>query len=126
MSGSKTRRALAGVQGASYLYFGLWALLGRSDYRRVHRLRGAPWLLTAHGVWLTLVGTTLGQAAVADRANQPEVRLLGLGAALGLAATDGLTAATSTVAPIYYADLAYEASLAGGWVLARRRAAADR
>lgn len=112
----QARRWLAGLQGASYLYFASWSILRRSHYRRVHRLNGAAWLLNAHGLWLTLAGTVLTWASMRDRAEQPEVLLVGLGASSGLAVVDLTTAATDGVAPIYYADLALETLIAFGWL----------
>jgi hypothetical protein len=113
---------LAALQGGSYLGFGLWSLLGRKHYVRLHRLERDGWLLNAHGVWLVVVGTALAIAGYRREVQTP-LRALGVGAAMGLAADDAISAARRGVAPIYHADLAWEVALAAGWAVALGRRA---
>lgn len=102
------------------MYFGAWSLLRRSHYRRVHRLRSDDWVLNAHGTWMLLVGSALLTAAARGTTSEPEVRLLGLGSALGLSANDVVGVVRREIAPIYYSDLAWEAAIAALWPLATR------
>lgn len=127
-SGRRSRgyRTAALIQGGSYIGFGLWSLAGRSHYKRIHRIRRDDWVLNAHGAWLLAVGSTLVTAALRDEAHRPELKLLGAGAAIGLAANDG--ALRRRLPRIYRGDLAYELALAGAWLLpaAKKRGRPDR
>lgn len=119
---SSGQALVVGAQGGSYVAFGLWSLVARRHYRRVHRLESNQWILNAHGMWLTAVGATLLWAAARDEVALPELRLLSLGTAAGLAANDAVCAATEGVAPIYRRDGAWEVSLiALGLLTSRRR-----
>jgi len=117
---TRHRAATALAQGGSYLGFGLWSLAARQHYRRTHEIRRDDWVLNAHGAWLLAVGSTLAAAGLRGQAQRPEIRLLGAGSALGLALND---AALLTRLPrVYQADLLYELSLVGAWLLPGRRA----
>jgi hypothetical protein len=105
------------VQGCSYIGFGLWALSRREHYRRVHDLSGDDWLLNAHGSWHVVVGLTLAVASARAAVDRSEIRLLGTGAALGLALNDALL--LPRIASIYRADLLYELGLAAWWLAER-------
>lgn len=112
--------AAAILQGSSYLGFGLWSLLARGHYRRRHRLQSSAWLLNAHGMWLTAVGGVLAAAGYRRRGTRAELRTLGLATAVGLAIDDAVSAATEGVAPVHYADLAWELGLATLWAASYR------
>jgi hypothetical protein len=112
--GVARHRCLALLQGASYLWFGGWSLLARRHYRRTHAIKSDDWVLSAHGAWLVVVGSTLGLAALRGSSGQAELRLLGIGAALGLALNDATR--IRRLAPIYRLDLVYELGLLGGWL----------
>jgi hypothetical protein len=111
---------LAVFQGGSYIAFGLWSLVARRSYRRIHRLDSDDWVLNAHGMWLVLVGSVLAAGGLGRPSDRAELRLLALGAALGLAANDAISAATGELPSIYYSDLAYEMVLAILWPVAWR------
>ena len=119
-------RHLAAAQGSSYLGFAAW-LFGRPrEYRNRHGIKTSDWVLRAHGTWMVVTGVTLLTAAVRGRTAETEVRLLALGSAAGLAANDALDAARRDIAPIYYADLAWESALSVMWLMAIRRGARPR
>ena len=109
------RRVTALVQGGSYIGFGAWSLLAREHYRRVHRIQRDDWVLNAHGAWLVAVGSTLAAAALRRGADDPTIRLLGAGSALGLALND-LVSAGKLPRP-YEADLVYELAVLTAWLL---------
>ena len=116
MSGA--RRAIAGAQGASYVFFALWAFLGRRAYVERHELEAtSPWVLNAHAGWMGLVGALLVRRAV--RGVDGEAAAVGLTAAAGLAANDLVL--RNRIPRIYRSDLAWESLLAVGWLVARRR-----
>ena len=112
---ARVTRALALGQGSSYVFFGLWSLVRRAHYRRVHELDADDWVLNAHGGWLTVVGATLVAGSLRPGAAVPELRALGFGSALALATNDALL--RQDVAPVYRLDLAYEAAIATAWAL---------
>jgi hypothetical protein len=120
VSGPYRRRLLALLQGGSYVWFGGWSVLARRHYRRTHRIDRDDWLLNAHGGWLVVVGSTLAVAALRERTDHAELRLLGTGAAAALAVNDARGA--RRLAPIYRVDLVYELALLGGWLLPGRSA----
>jgi len=111
-------------QGALYIASGLWAVAARSNYQEIHELKSDFWILTMHGAWLLLVGSVLAVAGY-RRQKSLEVRLLAFGAALGLLATDVVSAATVGVAQIYYTDMTIELVFVVlwlvVWVLERRK-----
>ena len=118
-------RVVAAAQGASYVGFAAW-LFGRPrQYRDRHAIETNDWLLRAHGSWMLIIGATLLTATLRGKTAEREVRLLGLGAATGLAANDALGAARRDIAPIYYSDLVWESALAASWLVAGRRGAAE-
>lgn len=113
----------ASVQGASYIGFAVWSLLGRGHYRRTHSLgRTDAWVLNAHGMWMLLVGSVLALAANRGHTDEAELRVLGLGSAVGLAINDAVAAP----APIYRSDLIFESAIAAAWLVACRADAASR
>ena len=111
-------RMLAFMQGSSYLYFAVWAVVGREHYRSRHQLDADDWILNAHAGAMALIGAALLTAAVRNEVTNRD-RVVGFAAAAGLAANDALL--RRSIAPIYTADLAYEAALAALWVSARPR-----
>lgn len=108
------RDVVALVQGASYLGFATWALTARSHYRRVHRLRAEPWLLNAHAMWMGLVGSALVAAGLHGNAEDRAIRLLGTGAAAGLAFNDLMT---RNLPGVYRSDLLWETALSLAWLV---------
>ena len=110
---------VAVVQGASYVYFGAWALFRRSHYVERHALRGtSPWVLNAHAGWMALIGGELVRAGAVGGVDA-RTTTLGLASAAGLAANDA--ALLGSVAPIYRSDLAWETLLALAWLTSIRR-----
>jgi hypothetical protein len=106
---------LALLQGASYVGFSIWSFAARGHYRRIHNVeRTDAWVLNAHGMWMLLVGISLTLSAASGRSDAVEVKILGMGAALGLGLNDALAAPSS----IYRSDLLYEAVIAVAWPLA--------
>jgi hypothetical protein len=112
-------RLTALTQGASYLYFGLWALVWKRHYIRTHELSGQdPWVLRAHALWMILIGSTLARAGIGKRVDDT-ARALAVGSATAFALNDAYSIAR--VAPIYRLDLAYELGFVGVWATLTRR-----
>jgi hypothetical protein len=112
------------AQGLWYLLPGLWSLLARDHYRRVHRLTSDYWIDRAHALWLTLVGAVLTSAGLRQQVTF-EIRLLGFGTAAGLSGVTGLVQRREGVARVYVLDLLGELAFAGmllaTWWLRRTR-----
>ena len=111
-------RLVSAAQGGSYVAFAGWLFARPRQYRRTHRLRTDDWVLRAHGTWMAVTGSALLVAAIRGTASEPEMRLLGLGSAVGLAANDAVGLVRRDVAEIYRSDLAWESALALLWTLA--------
>src|SRR6266542_4071499 len=112
---SRVSAWLAITQGFFYIAPGLWNLLLRRKYVRVHGLHSDFWLLNAHGLWLLLVGGALMSAGW-RRQLTAEVRLLGLCGAVALAANDAVTGVIGRLpARIYVIDLVIEVAFAARW-----------
>jgi hypothetical protein len=112
-------RVTATVQGGSYVYFGLWALLRRRSYIRTHGLEGQEgWVLRAHALWMILIGSTLLKAVARDRIDETS-RRLAMGSATALAVNDAYS--IRRAAPIYRVDLGYELGVLGAWATLARR-----
>ena len=110
-------RLVAAVQGGSYIGFAAWLFTRPRQYRETHGIETNDWVLRAHGTWMLVTGSALLVAAARGTTTQPEVRLLGVASAVGLATNDGIGAMRREVASIYYSDLAWESAIAALWAL---------
>lgn len=109
---------VAAVQGAFYLATGIWPLVHLRSFERVTGPKVDHWLVQTVGVLVAVIGAALLSGARQRHGARPELRLLGLGSALGLAAIDVIFVARGRIAPVYLLDAAAEALLAAGWVIA--------
>jgi len=105
---------LAMAQGAYYAATGIWALVDIDSFQVVTGPKVDQWLVKTVGVLVTVMGGVLGLAGWRRRVT-PEVRLLGIGGALGLAGIDLYYVARGRIARIYLADAAAELALAAAW-----------
>jgi hypothetical protein len=105
---------LAMAQGAYYAATGVWALVDIDSFQAVTGPKVDQWLVKTVGVLVTVIGGALGLAGWRRRVT-PEVRLLALGSALGLAGIDIYYVAKGRIARIYLADAASELAMAAGW-----------
>ena len=116
---------LAVAQGVFYVGTGVWPLLSRRSFEAVTGRKTDWWLVQTVGVLVTVIGATLAGAGAAGRAG-PDLRRLGAGAAIGLAAIDVVHAARGRISKVYLLDAAGEAVLATAWlVLGRAQPAAE-
>src|SRR3954454_552027 len=106
--------ALAIGQGIYFAATGVWPLIDMRSFEAVTGPKTDKWLVRTVGVLVSVIGATL-MTAGARRNVTRETRALAAGAAAGLAAIDIRYASTGRIAPIYYADAALEAGLAGAW-----------
>jgi hypothetical protein len=102
--GRRSESVLSVAQGLWLLVPGLWLACFPSHYRKVHELEADYWIERVHAVWLTLVGGVLLIAGLRRRPSL-ETRVLGMGAATGVAAADIAAARKGGLARIYFIDL---------------------
>lgn len=115
--------ALLWLQGLYYLATGVWPLVSIETFQMVtgpktdHLVTGREadhWLVMTVGVLITATAVALLVAAWRRR-NPPEIAVLAVASALGLAGIDVVYVARQVVAPIYLADAAAEAALLAAW-----------
>jgi hypothetical protein len=102
------------VQGLYYLATGVWPLLSIDTFQAVTGPKTDHWLVMTVGVLVTAVAVTL-LVAVLRRARPPEVGVLAVTTAAGLAAIDVFYVSRRVIDPIYLADAAVEALLIVAW-----------
>ena len=111
---------VAAVQGFFYLATGVWPLVHIDSFMAVTGPKTDLWLVYTVGVLVAVVGAVLILAARSGRTT-PEVALLAVGCALGLAGIDVVFVSRGVIDPIYLADAAVEVTLAAWWGLDRAR-----
>jgi hypothetical protein len=118
--GRKLGRRVALAQAAYFVATGLWPLVSIESFERVTGPKADRWLAQTVGVLVATIGAAIGLAG-ARRTLTPELRLLALASAVGLAGVDLVFVARRRIAPIYLADAAVELVLAAGWLAAPAR-----
>lgn len=109
---------LAVVQGVYFASTGAWAVLDSQSFQAVTGPKSDVWLVKTVGVAVGVIGGVLGLAGWRRRVT-PEVRLLAVGSALGLAAIDVVYVAKGTISKVYLLDAVAEIGLAAAWAAAR-------
>ncbi len=117
--GDGSARRLALAQAVYYGSTGVWSLAHRRSFEAVTGPKADYWLVRSVGALVTSVAAALALGAARGRVG-PELRLLGAGSALGLAAVDAAYALTGRVRRVYLADAALELALAAAWAAPRR------
>jgi hypothetical protein len=115
---------LCAVQGFYYLVTGVWPLVSIETFQAVtgpktdHLATGREgdhWLVNTVGVLVTANALVLLLASWRNRPS-PEVVLLAVGSALGLAVIDVIFVARDVLWSVYLADAAVELLLVVGWL----------
>lgn len=120
MTDGKLLPRIALIQGAYFLVTGIWPLIDIDSFQSVTGPKTDLWLVRTVAVLVTVIGVVL-VAAARRRYAGPEIALLAVGSALGLAAIDLIYVLSRTIPPIYLADAGAELGLAAGWAVAWRR-----
>ncbi|ACZ38975.1 hypothetical protein [Sphaerobacter thermophilus] len=107
------------LQALYYLPTGIWPLVSLRTFMAVTGPKVDGWLVKTVGALITVVGGVLMLAGLRRRVS-PEVRLLAVGSAAGLAAIDVVYVARRRISPIYLLDALGEVILIGAWVAAMR------
>ena len=111
---------LALLQGLFYVATGVWPLIDSVSFQVVTGPKTDVWLVHTVGVLVTVVGAVL-IAASRTRRITPEIVMLAVGSALGLAAIDLRYALTGRISAVYLADAAVEIGLSILWWIGWRR-----
>ena len=111
---------LALFQGVFYVLTGVWPLIDIVSFQIVTGPKTDLWLVRTVGVLVAVIGTVL-IAASRTRRVTPEIVLLAMGSALGLAAIDLRYALAGRISAVYLADAVAEIGLALAWWVASRR-----
>jgi len=106
---------LAIVQGSYFAATGIWSLVDIESFEAVTGPKVDKWLVRTVGVLVTAIGGALISAGVRHKVTG-EIKGLGVGSAIGLAAIDLIYTSRRRIAPIYLADAAVEATVATMWI----------
>lgn len=112
---------LAWAQGAYFAATGAWPMLHVESFQWVTGPKTDVWLVRTVAVLVLAIGLALMLAAWRLRVG-PEVVLLAVASALGLAALEVAYVLDGTLRAVYAADAALELVLAGLWLAAAWRA----
>jgi hypothetical protein len=112
---------LALFQGLFYVATGVWPLIDIESFQIVTGPKTDLWLVRTVGVLVTVIGAVLIAASRARRIT-PEIVMLAVGAALGLAAIDLRYALAGRISAVYLADAVAEIGLSVLWWVGWRRA----
>ncbi|HYF38590.1 MAG TPA: hypothetical protein VD930_02795 [Gemmatimonadales bacterium] len=111
---------LALFQGLFYVATGIWPLIDIVSFQIVTGPKTDLWLVRTVGVLVAVIGAVLIAASRARRIT-PEIALLAVGAALGLAAIDLRYALSGRISAVYLADAVAEIGLSVLWWIGWRR-----
>lgn len=117
----RMRAGVAQGQGCYYLLSGLWPLVSMRSFLAVTGPKTDLWLVKTVGVLIAVIGGVLTFSS--RRRAVPEVALLGVGSAAGLAAIDVVYVAKRRIRPVYLLDALAELCLIAAWAVAWRRRA---
>lgn len=107
-------------QGLFYMATGLWPIVSMSSFQRVSGPKTDLWLVKTVGILISVIGAVLVRASQ-RKEHAPEVSLLAIGSAVGLAGIDTIYVAKKRIWPIYLLDAVVEIALAGLQVFVWRR-----
>jgi hypothetical protein len=110
---------LALGQATYFLVTGIWPLVDLRTFEAISGPKVDDWLVKTVGVQVGVVSCVLALAASRLRVT-PEVELLAIGSALGLATNDGVYVSRRRIRPIYLLDALIELGFVAGWAAVRR------
>ncbi len=105
------------AQSAFYVISGVWPILHIGSFQKVTGPKTDLWLVKTAGTLISVIGSVIGLAGYRRRVS-PEIGLLAVGCAAGLAAIDVVYVAKKRISPIYLLDALAEGGLIALWALA--------
>jgi hypothetical protein len=117
--GSGRHVSVPTLQGVYFIATGIWPLVSRRSFERVTGPKMDFWLAQTVGVLVAAVGTVILRAERRQRIT-PEVELLAVSAAGGLALTEAVFAARGRISKVYFIDALIEGALVAAWAHGRR------
>jgi hypothetical protein len=99
------------AQSAFYVVSGVWPILHIGSFQKVTGPKTDLWLVKTAGTLIAVIGSVIGLAGYRRRVS-PEIGVLAVGCAAGLAAIDVVYVAKKRISPIYLLDALAE----GGWI----------
>ena len=112
-----SERCLALVQGIYYAVTGIWPILSMRTFLAVTGPKTDLWLVKTVGVLVAVIGVVLARAGRRQRVT-PEIRLLAVGSAAGLAGIDVFYVLRRRISPVYLLDATLELALISAWTMA--------
>jgi hypothetical protein len=109
-------RKIAAIQGGYFLITGLWPLFHIDSFQAVTGPKADLWLVYTVACLVVAIGTALVVAAISGRIT-PEVGVLAIGSAAGLAGIDVVFVARGVISWVYLLDAAAEFGLIVWWTL---------
>ncbi len=117
--GKDALRTVALVQGLFYAMTGFLPIVSMKTFQLITGPKRDLWLVQTVGALITVIGGVLALAGLRRRV-APEIRMLGVGSALGLTAIDLVYYRRGVLGPVYVLDAVAELGLVSGWLLAGR------
>ena len=105
------------TQGLYFAATGLWPIVSITTFQMVTGPKTDLWLVKTVGVLVIAIGAVLIVAALRRRIT-PEILLLAVTSALGLAAIDVIYVSRGRISPVYLLDAAAELILVALWAFA--------
>lgn len=116
----KTGKSLADYlalgQSAFYVISGVWPILHIGSFQKITGPKTDLWLVKTAGTLIAVIGSVIGLAGYRRKVS-PEIGLLAVGCAAGLAAIDVVYVAKKRISPIYLLDALAEGGLIALWAL---------
>jgi hypothetical protein len=114
------------IQGLYYVLTGLWSVVSIRTFQWVTGPKSDLWLVKSVGILLGVIGGVLSVAGL-RRQTEPEISLLAVGSALGMAGIDVVYVTRRRISPVYLVDALVEVIFVVSWVVSRtRRTTGDR
>lgn len=107
-------RRVAASQGVYFVVTGLWPLFHIDSFQAITGAKTDLWLVYTVGCAVAVIGSALLVAAISGRIT-PEVGVLALGSAAGLAGIDVVFVARGVISWVYLLDAAAEIALIVWW-----------
>jgi hypothetical protein len=98
-AGAQLLSIVSVIQGFYYVLTGVWPLLSRRTFQRVTGPKSDFWLVQTVGVVVAVAGVVLMMAAIRKRI-MPEIGVLAVGNAAGLAGIDLVYSSKGRISPV--------------------------